>query len=311
MKNQELTLLYVFDAIMTEGSITRAADRLSMTQPAVSNAVARMRDVWKDPVFVKKGRDIEPTSYALSLWDQIRLPMHELSNAVTASSFDPLRSRRKFRIAVPDLTLEMIWPELVARLEVSAPNIDLHAMPFSVEENARQLREAQVDIAISLFAEPDASLRSLSLLESGHALAMRKGHPLADKAISLEAFVAARHLLISLSGETHSYVDAALSRRGLSRRVAASVNHFPAIPAVLRRSDLIAVVPEMSARDPAFSEDIVFQAVPLELDPINLYLLWHTRHDRDPGLTWMRKLLEEIICNQWQALVSEPVTHHL
>ena len=93
--------------------------------------------------------------------------------------------------------------------------------------------------------------------------------------------------------------------------MAASVNHFPAIPAVLRRSDLIAVVPEMSARDPAFSEDIVFQAVPLELDPINLYLLWHTRHDRDPGLTWMRKLLEEIIRDQWQAMVSEPVTHHL
>lgn len=311
MKNQELTLLYVFDAIMTEGSITRAADRLSMTQPAVSNSVARMRDLWKDPVFVKRGRNIEPTSYALSLWDQIRSPMHELSNAVTASSFDPALSRRKFRIAVPDLTLEVIWPELVARLEKTAPGIDLHAIPFSMEGNASKLREAQVDIAISLFAEPDASLRSLWLLESGHALSMRKGHPLANTPLSLEAFVAARHLLISLSGETHSYVDAALSRRGLSRRVAASVNHFHAIPAVLRRSDLIAVVPEISARDPAFSNDIIFRDLPIELDPINLYLLWHTRHDRDPGLIWMRKLLEEIIGDQWRALVSEPGNHHL
>lgn len=304
MKNQELHLLYVFSAIMTEGSMTRAADRLAMTQPAVSNAVSRMRDLWKDPVFVKKGRNIEPTSYALGLWEQIRGPMQELSYAVDASHFEPETARRQFRIAIPDLTLDMIWPELVARLEAQAPGVDLHAVPYSVENAATQLREARIDLAIGVFPEADPSLRNHWLLSSNYVLAMRQGHPLANGPLTLEQFVEARHLLISLSGETYSFVDAALSRQSLSRRIVATVNHFPAIPGVLKRSDLMAVVPAFSSGEPAFAEGIHFTEVPLELEPLNVYLLWHTRHDQDNGLYWMRNLLTELIQSQWQVIAA-------
>lgn len=199
-ENQELTLLYVFDAIMTEGSITRAAERLNMTQPAVSNAVSRMRHAWKDPVFVKKGRQIEPTSYALSLWDQVRGPMHELSRAVTTTGFDPATSRRKFRIALADMMLDLLWPPLVSKLERDAPGIDLHAVPYTLGGAHMQLREAHVDLAIGMLTEHDHSLRSTWLAESGYVLAMREDHPLAGRPITLEEFLDARHLLISCPG---------------------------------------------------------------------------------------------------------------
>lgn len=305
MKNQELTLLYVFDAIMTEGSITRAAERLNMTQPAVSNAVSRMRHAWKDPVFVKKGRQIEPTSYALSLWDQVRGPMHELSRAVTTTGFDPATSRRKFRIALADMMLDLLWPPLVSKLERDAPGIDLHAVPYTLGGAHMQLREAHVDLAIGMLTEHDHSLRSTWLAESGYVLAMREDHPLAGRPITLEEFLDARHLLISLSGDTHGPVDSALDRMGLSRRVAVTVNHFPAIPALLQTSDLITALPDGMMQDEQLRKGLWLTRLPIEVDPISVYLIWHARHDREPGLVWMRSLVEYLIRDRWQDLVKE------
>lgn len=305
MKSQELTLLHIFDAIMTEGSITRASERLSMTQPAVSNAVARMRDTWKDPLFVKKGRKIEPTSYALSLWDQVREPMYELSTAVSTTHFDPALSRRKLRIALPDLILEMIWQSLVCTLETTAPNIDLHAVPYTEDGAFRQLREAHVDLAIGLLTEQDHSLRSIWLLDSQFVLAMRSAHPLAGRPVSLEDFLQARHLMVSMSGDTHGVVDVALEREGLNRRVAVTVNHFPAIPGLLRRSDMLTVVPEVIARDPEFSAGLWITESPVAVDATSLYLIWHTRHDRDPGIVWLRALIERTIRERWQLVMGE------
>ena len=305
MKNQELTLLYVFDAIMTEGSITRAAERLNMTQPAVSNAVSRMRHAWKDPVFVKKGRQIEPTSYALSLWDQVRGPMHELSRAVTTTGFDPATSRRKFRIALADMMLDLLWPPLVSKLERDAPGIDLHAVPYTLGGAHMQLREAHVDLAIGMLTEHDHSLRSTWLADSGYMLAMREDHPLAGRPISLEAFLDARHLLISLSGDTHGPVDSALDRMGVSRRVAVTVNHFPAIPALLQTSDLITALPDGMMQDEQLRKGLWLTRLPIEVDPISVYLIWHARHDREPGLIWMRSLVEYLIRERWQDLVGQ------
>ena len=305
MKNQELTLLYVFDVIMTEGSITRAAERLSMTQPAVSNAVSRMRHAWKDPVFVRKGRKIEPTSYALSLWDQVRVPMHELSRAVTATGFEPATSRRQFRIALADMMLDLLWPPLVSKLERDAPGVDLHAVPYPLGGAHMQLREAHVDLAIGMLSEHDHSLRSTWLLDSDYVLAMRETHPLAGRSITLKEFLDARHLLISLSGDTHGPVDSALDRMGLSRRVAVTVNHFPAIPALLQTSDLITVLPDGMMQDERLHEGLWLTRLPIEVDPISVYLIWHARHDREPGLIWMRSLVEYVIRDRWQDLVGQ------
>jgi len=251
MRTQELQLLYIFDAIMTERSITRAAERLAMTQPAVSNAVSRMRQIWNDPLFVRKGRNIEPTSYALSLWDQVSEPMYTLTNAVSATQFDPASSKRTFRIAVTDVITEMIWRQLIQLLEQEAPGVDLHAVPYTMERTS------------------------------------------------------ARHLLVSMSGDAHGFVDSYLDQKGLGRRIAATVNHFSIVPQLLRESDLIAAVPQLITQDCGFLDGLWLGELPFPVDPTSLYLIWHNRHDRDPGIVWLREHLETLMQARGQEIMAQ------
>lgn len=304
MRNQELNLLHVFGTIMTEGSISRAADRLGLTQPAVSTAVSRMRVVWSDPVFVRRGRQIEPTSYALSLWDQIRDPLYQLTSALDTAKFEPVTARRTFRVAVTDLILELIWPSLVCELKRCAPGVDLHAVPFAPNTVVQNLREANVDLAVGLFQEHEPSLRSIWLFDTGYVLAMRANHPLSFQDVDLQRFVSAEHLMASMSGDSNGVVDQALRQQGLERRVAVTVNHFSAMHELLSRSDLIATVPEMVTSDCRFCSGMVFRELPVEIEPTSLYLAWHTRHDRDSGIVWMRNQIERVAKHQWAAAME-------
>ncbi len=312
MKTQELQLLYIFDAIMTERSVTRAAERLAMTQPAVSNAISRMRQIWNDPLFVRKGRNIEPTSYALSLWDQVGNPMYALTNAVSATQFDPASSKRKFRIAATDVIVEMIWRPLIELLEREAPGVDLHAVPYTPDGSYDDLREAHVDLAVGVLNQHDHSLRSTWLFEGGYVLAMREDHPLAGRPITMEEFLSARHLLVSMSGEAHGFVDSHLDQKGQSRRIATTVNHFSIVPQILRDTNLIAAVPELISQDCGFVNGLWMGALPFEIDPTSLYLIWHARHDRDPGIIWMRELIERLLRDRWQDIMANsPCGRHL
>lgn len=312
MKTQELQLLYIFDAIMTERSVTRAADRLAMTQPAVSNAISRMRQIWNDPLFVRKGRNIEPTSYALSLWDQVGNPMYALTNAVSATQFDPASSKRKFRIAATDVIVEMIWRPLIELLEREAPGVDLHAVPYTPDGSHDDLREAHIDLAVGVLTQHDHSLRSTWLFEGGYFLAMREDHPLAGRPITMEEFLSARHLLVSMSGEAHGFVDSYLDQKGQSRRIATTVNHFSIVPQILRETNLIAAVPELISQDCGFVNGLWMGELPFEIDPTSLYLIWHARHDRDPGIIWMRELIERLLRDRWQDIMTNsPCGRHL
>lgn len=304
MKNQELQLLYIFDAIMTERSVTRASERLAMTQPAVSNAISRMRQIWNDPLFVRKGRNIEPTSYALSLWDQVNGPMFDLSNAVSATQFDPSTSKRRFRVAATDVTVELIWKDLIQLLEREAPGVDLHAVPYTPDGSYSLLREAHIDLAVGVLTQHDHSLRSTWLFEGGYRLAMRADHPLAGRSITLDEFLEARHLLVSMSGDAHGFVDNYLDQKGLHRRIATTVNQFSAVPPVLRNSDLIAAVPELISQDCGFVDGLWMGDLPFQVDPTSLYLIWHARHDRDPGVIWIRDHIERLLQQRWHEVMT-------
>lgn len=293
MNSQELTLLYVFNAIMLEGSITRAADQLAMTQPAVSNAVARMRDRWSDPLFIKKGRAIVPTAFALSLWEQVREPLNALNQALSTEHFDAALSQRKFRISLDDLLAQIIWPPLVKQLAQEAPAMDLYAVPFNRSTAISGLREALVDLVIGPLIEEDHSIRSHWLFDTGYLLAMRKDHPLANRTLELDDYLQAKHLVITSSGDVTGVVDQALQKQGLTRRVAATANQFGLVPQLLADSDLVAVVPEMVAKH--VLQDYWLIKPPIDIETTSVYLLWHARHERDVGLMWMRAKLEQVL----------------
>ncbi|WP_317930478.1 LysR family transcriptional regulator [Halioxenophilus sp. WMMB6] len=298
MRNQDLSLLYIFDAIMMESSISRAADRLNMTQPAVSNAVARMRVLWSDPLFIKKGRQIEPTAFAHSLWQQVREPIHTLRRALDNQAFNPADSQRQFRVAATDLTVDLFWLPLTSALAEQAPGINLYAVPFSQRSAEQQLRDASIDIAMGPEVEAGGSLRSLIAYNGRLCLAMSRQHPLAGRAISLEDFIAARHILVSHSDEALGHVDLALQHLGLSRRIAVTVNHFSVVPKILLNSDLLAVLPERALMGLESVEQLWLAEPPVALAPVPIMLTWHRRQDDNHEHRWFRQLMAEVIARR-------------
>ncbi|MCR8921298.1 LysR family transcriptional regulator [Dasania sp. GY-MA-18] len=300
MRPQELNLMVIFDTIMTEKSITRAADRLSMTQPAVSNAVARMRDAWKEELFVKDGRNIQPTIYAKNLWEQIKDPLHELNQAVNPGHFDPKTAKRTFRVAVSDIVVDTIWLEMRRLFEEQAPGINLHAVPYTIVNTQQVLDDAEVDLVVAAKNPMQENIRSSHLFDSCLVCCMRKDHPLAKPDLSIEEFAAADHLLVSLSGNTDSPTDQALQQYGLKRRVAFTVNHFASAAPILIGSDLIAMLPTGLNYNYIDNGELSVTKAPLEIPRHAISMLWHKRQDKDAGLQWLRMHMHNKMVANWQ-----------
>ncbi len=295
MRHQELNLLVIFDAIMTEGSITRAADRLALTQPAVSNALSRMREIWKDELFVKDGRTIQPTIYAQNLWIQIKKPLHQLVEAVDPNSFDPATAKRTFRIAAADVIIDITWRPLRKLIEKEAPNINIHAVPYTILNAEDVLHNAEVDLVVGGTAATGNVIRSEYLYTPCFICVMRPGHPLAKANLSLEEFANAEHLLVSLSGDASGLTDQVLSQHGLSRRIAMTVNHFSAVPDLLKETNLIAIVPSTAVNDAIFRGELAVIEPPIQMVPNHVSSFWHKRQEGDQGLVWLRKHVNSII----------------
>ncbi len=286
----------IFDAVMTEGSITRASERLAMTQPAVSNAVSRMRHVWKDELFVKDGRNIQPTLYAQNLWREIREPLEMLNNAVTPDVFEPETSTRTFKIALADAVVDIAWKELRQTIENEAPLINIHAIPYTIVNGEQVLIDAEVDMVIGASnAIVSPVILSEHLFKPEYLVIMRKHHPLAKCNLGLKEFADAPHLLVSLSGDVTGFTDQVLAQQGLKRRIAMSVNHFAAVGELIKTSDLIAVVPPTAVEKAIFSGDIIAMKPPIEINVASVSCMWHKRQQKDGGLCWLRQKLVNII----------------
>lgn len=297
MRHQDLNLLAVFDAIMTEGSITRAADRLALTQPAVSNSLSRMRALWGDELFVKDGRNIRPTVFAQNLWSQIKEPLLNLEKAVDQGSFDPATAERTFKIASADAMVEIVWPELRQILEKEAPGINVHAIPYTITNAENLLNTADVDMVIGANVAPSSVIQSEYLYTPWFVLVMRQDHPLAKADVSLDEFARADHLIVSLSGDISGNTDQVLSQHGLKRRVAMSVNHFSVVTPLLQKSDLIAMMPSTTIERSIFNGDLAVVKPPIEVIAPQLSSYWHKRQEHDAGLRWLRQHISRIVKN--------------
>jgi DNA-binding transcriptional LysR family regulator len=295
MRHQEISLLVIFDAIMTEGSITRAADRLELTQPAVSNALSRMRQAWNDELFIKDGRNIQPTIYAQNLWKRVRNPLMELEDAVDVEGFDPASSQRTFRIAAADAIIDTAWAPLRKIIEEQAPNINVHAVPYTISNATDLLDNAEVDLVVGVLLDNNETICSEYLYSPCYICVMRPDHPLTQADFTLEDFANSDHLLVSLSGEASGYTDEVLAQHGLSRRIAMTVNHFSAVPKLISQSDLIAIVPSSTMEEAIFSGQLAVVEPPTDINSLQINNYWHRRQDTDKGLTWLRSHITRII----------------
>jgi DNA-binding transcriptional LysR family regulator len=295
MRPQELKLLVIFDVIMTENSITRAAERLSMTQPAVSNSVARMRILWKDELFVRDGRKVQPTTYAKNLWGKVRNSLHNINQAIEPEDFEARSAMRTFRVALPDIVLDTLWLDLRKLFEKEAPGLNLHAVPYTIACTKPMLDGADVDLVIGQSNRSLENICTDHLFDTSYVCVMRKNHPLTEKRLTVEEFSLAEHLLVSLSGNVTSPTDQALQQLGLTRRISFTVNKFSSAVPIIQESDLIAILPTDLIHNYLDCGELVIAHPPLDIPHSSIAMLWHKRQSADKGLMWLRKQIKQIL----------------
>jgi DNA-binding transcriptional LysR family regulator len=294
----DLNLLRVFDTVMAEGSLTRAAGTLAMTQPAVSHALRRLREAVGEELFVRVAHGVRPTALAETLWPQVRQALAQLRQALAPGDFDPRRDAVQLRLAMADATAAVLAPELVSLIEAERLQVNLRLLPLSTRDPRRLLEGGDADLAVGYFPElvttivaqgADSHLHHARLYDTRYVCVMRRGHPLAKRALTLEDYVQANHLLVSFSGRPRGYVDQALAAVGRQRRVLLAVNQFFAAGRVVARSDLLTVLPEGFIEATGYSQDLITRDLPLSLDPVHVEMIWHLRHDADPPHRWLRE----------------------
>ena len=234
----DLNLLRVFDEVMAERNLTRAAHNLAMTQPAVSNALRRLRESLGDELVRRAGYGVEPTPLALTLWPTVRDALQRLQESLAPGGFDPAQARQAFIITMADATAAKIVPGLIRLLQNEAPGVNLRVLPLTTRDPRDLLESGSADLAIGHFPGVITELSANHLQEDSprflhqrlydgeYVVVMRRGHPLAHAPLDLDSYCAARHLLVSFSGRPFGFVDEALAALSRQRRVVLTVNQF-------------------------------------------------------------------------------------
>jgi len=297
----DLNLLRVFDEVMSERNITRAAARLSMTQPAVSNALKRLRETLGDELVHRSGHGVEPTPKALALWPTVRDALAQLRSSLAPGRFDPAQAHQAFVLAMADATAAKLVPGLVFILESEAPGLSLRVLPLTTRDPRELLASGGADMAIGHFPGVLAELGATHLQEAvpsfvhqrlydgEYVVVMRKGHPLAGKPLDLDRYCAARHLLVSFSGRPFGFVDEALTALSRRRRVVLTVNQFFTAGQVVASTNLLTVLPRHFVAAAGLVDTLVMRELPLAVPAVHVDALWHRQAVHNSAHAWLRE----------------------
>ncbi len=292
--DMDLNLLVVLDALLEEGNVTKAAARVGLSQPAMSNALARLREKFGDPLFVRTPGGMIPTARARALTEPVRLALRAIGAALAPGPiFDPAQSSQVFTIATTDYAELVLLPELSARFRESAPGVKLDLRSPRERVPQRELEAGQLDVAIGLFPDAPASFYRQTLFVEDFVCILRKDHPLRGK-LTLEKYAALRHALISPFGGMTGTVDEALEKHGLKREVVVATPHFLVAPLVVVRTDYILTLPRRVAASLASYLPVRLVEPPLELSKFTISQLWHERTHHDPAHRWFRAQLASL-----------------
>ena len=296
----DLNLLRVFDEVMTERSLTRAARNLSLTQPAVSNALRRLRETLGDELVQRSGQGVAPTARALVIWPAVREALQRLQESLSPRTFEPATASSTFVLSMADATAAELMPGLIHILENEAPEISIRVLPLSTRDPRRLLEEQATDLAVGYFPAVLADLTAREqagqapgfahqrLYSGEYVCVMRQGHPLARGPLTLARYCAARHLLVSFSGRPFGFIDEALASLGRKRRVVLTVNQFFTAGRVVGNSNLLTVLPRHFVRVTGHAEDLLLRDLPFDVPPVHVDALWHRLAQHNPAHVWLR-----------------------
>ncbi|MBL8716493.1 MAG: LysR family transcriptional regulator [Myxococcales bacterium] len=284
----DLNLLVAFEALLAERSVTRAAARLGLTQPATSHALARLRALLDDPVLVRTARGMVPTERALALEPVVRRALGDLSEALAPTSFSPATAERMFTLGTGDYAEMVVLPGLAAEVARSAPQVSLLVRPVP-EPFVQELEDRRLDVVLSPSVPEVAGIHTRRLFDERFVCVVREGHPGVGGRLTLDRYCSLSHLLIAPRGRPGSFVDTALAEMGRKRRVALTVPHFLVAPMVVAESDLVLTLAERVARRFAKTFGLRVLPPPFEIGGFSIHLFWHARVNDDPGHVWLRQ----------------------
>jgi len=282
----DLNLLVALDALLHEESVTLAGQRIGISQPAMSHALARLRDLLNDELLVREGRNMRKTELGQELMPTVRRLVSEIESMLLGRRhFDPGTSRRNFRIAASDYYAAVLLPELIASMRRESPDVRLDVYERAGLP-AGELARAELEAVLTTGGRVEAPLVSKELFREGFVCVVRKQHPTRGR-LTLTRYVELDHLLVASPGYGPGVVDFALQAQGMQRRIALRVPHFLVAPAIVARTDLVLTVPRrvLEAVD---TSGLRIAKPPLPLESFGVHLVWHRRAERDPGATWLR-----------------------
>lgn len=296
LRSVDLNLLTVFEAVYEEANQARAAQRLAMTQPAVSNAMARLRQVVGDKLFVPGPRGVTPTPIADQLYAQVRPALELVRLGIEGGrSFDPRTSTRTFRIAVSYAGGALGAGEFLRWARGEAPGVTVSVRPlYRRAEVAKRLREARLDLAVDNAPPADEDVIGEPLMNEPLVVIARKDHPRVRGRITLKQFLAEEHAVHYESRQSDAEPDVYAAVADLGHRVVIEVSAALGLPIVVSQTDLLALVTERMADFFARPLKLQVLAPPFKAPPLPAYLIWHRSRERDPGHRWLREALRAI-----------------
>src|SRR5438477_1302518 len=293
VQDLDLNLLRVFDAVLRERGVTAAAGRLGLTQPAVSNALARLRQLLGDPLFVRTASGMEATPFARGVAEPVRQALALIETALAhGPGFEPASATRAFRFYMSDLGQVEFLPPLVERVQRLAPGVRLEAVAVDLEDIADALGSGALDIAVGFLPGLGPPIARRALFRDPYVCLMRADHPI--ERLTRKKFLEASHALVTYRAGGHRVVEEALERAGVARRIALRVAHFTVVPMVLERTDLLLTLPARVARVFEKRGRLKSLPPPVPIPPADVGVHWHERHDADPGHRWLREQLLDL-----------------
>lgn len=292
LRRIDLNLLVILDALLSEQHVTRAAERLHLSQPAVSHALARLRDLLGDPLLVRAGSTLVPTARALELVAPLAEALAQVQSLLAPNTFDPATARRTFRVAMSDYGAAIILPGLIRTLRREAPGIDLQISHASREGMLDGVLNGDIDVAAGVFPEMPNELRSSVLFEEHYVCLLDRRRLPVDGVLDLPTYLSRPHVLLEMRGSGTPEIERALTALRERRRVAISLPHWSVAPQLISGTDLILTVSSRSVRD-IDQQQLIVLPPPFEIAPFTFVLAWHKRRGGDQALNWLNRRIEE------------------
>jgi DNA-binding transcriptional LysR family regulator len=292
----DLNLLRIFHRMMMDRKVSAAAEALGVTQPAISNALRRLRDLTGDDLFTRSSQGMQPTVFASQIAEPIGYALATIDGTLNQPSrFDPATARREFHLGLTDIGEVYLLPRLLKETSTSAPGVRFTTVRGSFASLREQMESGAIDLAVGLLPQLQGNFFHRRLMRQDYVLSMRREHPLAGKArFTLQDYIAQEHVVVVSHGTGHGNVDTLMARKGIVRNVRLTVPHFMAVGQVLQTTDMVATLPKAFSRLVEQPFDLISLPHPAKLPTVNIDAYWHRRMHRDPANLWLRTLMAEL-----------------